>query len=162
MNNLIQITNDNFNKLVSIDSHDHYAPSVRSVELFEGWIDADGNLYRETSEGEFVKRTATNVNDERKSYRLCIDGEKFYISIDVDAAREEFAKLVKPKSAPEFAYAIYDEDDGAVEVCSKFASHDDALSELTESIDCYNCTGFYGVVYQVCGVVSRKKTYEPR
>ena len=69
---LIELSGANFKQLVSIDSVGVYAPTSSAVSLIRGWVDINGNLYYENRDGVLVKRTASNVNDKKKSYRMCI------------------------------------------------------------------------------------------
>ena len=159
---LIELSGANFKQLVSIDSVGVYAPTSSAVSLIRGWVDINGNLYYENRHGVLVKRTASNVNDKKKSYRMCICGEKFYMGVKLAAVRDYFANKDNPKPTTnvEYGYIVFDDQGNVEELEQDFETHDEALNELKDYLEYWGDTSYSGMVFQVAGKLTQKKTYD--
>lgn len=159
---LIELSAANFKQLVSIDSVGVYAPTSSAVKLIRGWVDINGNLYYENRHGVLTKRTASNVNDEKKSYRLCIHGEKFCMGVKLAAVRDYFANKdnQRPTKDAEYGYLVVEDCGEAVEVEEGFKTHDEALKALKDSLEYWGDSSYSGMVFQVAGKLTQEKTYD--
>ena len=158
---LIELTNKNLKRFVSIDSVGHYAPSSSAVSQISGYIDCAGNLYYENRFGEMVKRTAVNVNDNKKSFRLCIQGEKFYISIRMVDVNAYFSAKDNPQPTnSEYGYIVLNSSKEPEEIGQGFKTHDEALKELRESLEYWDELSYTGLVFQAVGTLTQKLTYD--
>lgn len=159
---LVELTGANFKQLVSIDSVGVYAPTSSAVSLIHGWVDINGNLYYENLHGVLVKRTASNVNDKKKSYRLCIRGEKFCLGVKLAAVRDYFANKdnQRPNKDAEYGYLVLDDCGDVEELEQGFETHDVALKALKDSLEYWGDTSYSGMVFQVAGKLTQEKTYD--
>ena len=158
---LIELTNKNLKRFVSIDSVGHYAPSSSAVLRLSGYIDRAGNLYYENRFGVLVKRTAVNVNDNKKSFRVCIQGEKFYISIRmVDVNAYFSAKDNTQPTNSEYGYIVFNSSKDPEEIRQGFKTLDEALKELRESLEYWDELSFTGLVFQAAGKMTQKIAYD--
>lgn len=159
---LVELSAANFKQLVSIDSVGVYAPTSSAVSLIHGWVDINGNLYYENRVGVLVKRTASNVNDKKKSYRLCIRGEKFYMGVKLAAVRDYFANKdnLRPNKDAEYGYLVLDDCGDVEDLDHGFKTHDEALKALKDSLEYWGDPSYSGMVFQVAGKLTRKTEYD--
>lgn len=159
---LIELSATNFKQLVSIDSVGVYAPTSSAVSLIRGWVDINGNLYYENRHGVLVKRTASNVNDKKKSYRLCIHGEKFYMGVKLAAVRDYFANKDNPRPTKDvkYGYLVFDDCGEVEDEDEGFETHDEALKALKASLEYWGDPSYSGMVFQVVGKLTQKNTYD--
>ena len=157
----IELTNKNLERFVSIDSVGHYAPSSSAVSQISGYIDRAGNLYYKNRFGLPVKRTAVNVNDNKKSFRLCIQGERFYIGIIMEAVNAYFSAKDNPQPTnSEYGYIVLNSSKEPEEIGQGFKTHDEALKELRESLEYWDELSFTGLVFQAAGKMTQKIAYD--
>lgn len=139
------------------------APSKSALNQLVGYVDSNGQLYRIDRYGNLHKRTVTNANDQRKCYRVRIDGELFTIAIPqhkVDAAfKLKPAAKKQPMSSDDssvgtWGYILYDAYDNVEETEVGYASENEALEAAQKEIKGYledSYDGYTAVVFRTTG-----------
>ena len=155
----VDISGTNFKTICAIDSYEENYPSNSAIATIAGYIDREGNLYYQTVKGVLKKRTANLVNDFKKSYRLCISGEKFTISVDIAKAKEAFRiRDLKGVDTGNTTYGLFVfEGNDVVELQQGFKTHKEAETALFEALKSWDNTYYHGIVFSTNGKTMKTK-----
>lgn len=162
----VDISGTNFKTICAIDSYEENYPSNSAIATIAGYVDREGNLYYQTVKGVLKKRTANLVNDFKKSYRLCIGGEKFTISVDIAKAKEAFRirDLKGDKTGnTTYGFIVFADDTEIVELKQSFKTHREAEEALLNTLKEWDDTYYHGIVFSTNGKTMKTKmevTYE--
>lgn len=144
---LIEIDSSNVNQLITVLSSGKNIPSNSAKAKIRGWVDNTGNMYYLDRYGNIAKRVATNVSDTRKTYRITVEGERFYISIDMNVVKELFDRRYKNTVSHEYGFIITDDAGNIIMMERNFPNHACASFEMSKMVtyithhECVPCKG---------------------